>query len=220
MLQCRGLIFDLDGVLVHTDRYHDLAWKAIADRLGIPFDRTVSDRMRGVSRMESLAILLEDCPGACPDETARERLAEEKNRLYRQLLKELTPADVDDGTRQLLAVLRERGYRLAVGSSSKNARLILEASGLTDAFDAIADGNDITRAKPDPEVFLCAAKELGVKASACAVIEDAAAGITAAKMCGMSAVGIGPAAEDPRADLRLERLTDLAAALPGPEVRR
>ena len=110
--------------------------------------------------MESLAILLDGCPGRLPDAAERERLAEEKNRLYRQYLKGLTPADVGDGTRQTLACLRERGYRLAVGSSSKNARLILEAAGLTDAFDAIADGTDITRSKPDPEVFLCAAKRL------------------------------------------------------------
>lgn len=218
MRGCRGLIFDLDGVLVHTDRYHFLAWKAIADRLGLPFDETVNDRLRGVSRMESLAILLKGCPGRLPDAAERERLAEEKNRLYRQYLKGLTPADVGDGTRQTLACLRERGYRLAVGSSSKNARLILEAAGLTDAFDAIADGTDITRSKPDPEVFLCAAKRLGLQPADCAAVEDAAAGITAAKMCGMLAVGIGPAAEDARVDLRLGRLTDLTAAFPGPEV--
>lgn len=211
MKQYQGLIFDLDGVIVHTDRYHYRAWKAIADRLGIPFDETVNNRLRGVSRAESLAIILEGCRGPLPDAAEQERLAEEKNRIYRQFLSELSPADADGEVRNTLKRLREWGYRLAIGSSSKNTGLILERLDLRQAFDAVADGNDISHSKPDPEVFLVAAKRLGVEPDACAVIEDAAAGITAAKMCGMMAIGIGDAAKDPRADDRIRRLCDLIA---------
>ena len=206
---CRGLIFDLDGVIVHTDRYHYRAWKTIADRLGIPFDETVNNRLRGVSRAESLAIILEGCRGALPTEMERERLADEKNRIYRQSLSALTSADAADGVRETLATLRTRGYRLAIGSSSRNAGLILDRLDLRGAFDTVTDGNDIAHSKPDPEVFLKAAKGLGLKPGECAVIEDATAGITAAKMGGMTAIAIGDATNDPRADVRLERFSDL-----------
>lgn len=212
---CRGLIFDLDGVVVHTDRYHCLAWKTVADRLGIPFDESVNDRLRGVSRAESLAIILEGYHGKLPDAAEQARLCEEKNRIYRDCVKRMSPVDVEDGTRETLLILRERGYLLAIGSSSKNARLILEQVSLTDAFDAISDGTVITRSKPDPEVFLHAARALGLPPARCAAIEDATAGITAAKMCGMTAVAIGQATADARADLRISRLTDLLAAFPG-----
>lgn len=214
-MDCEGLIFDLDGVVVHTDRYHYLAWKTIADRLNIPFDEQTNNRLRGVSRMESLAILLEGCPGARPDEAEQARLVEEKNRIYRQFLMQMVPDNVDPRTRQVLACLRERGYRLAIGSSSRNARLILERVSLTDAFDAIADGTGITRSKPDPEVFLLAARELGLRPERCAVIEDAAAGITAAKRCGMLAVAIGGATADSRADVRIAALGELTAIFTG-----
>lgn len=217
---CRGLIFDLDGVIVHTDRYHYRAWKTIADRLGIPFDETVNNRLRGVSRAESLAIILEGCRGPLPTEAERERLAEEKNRIYRQSLSALTPADADGGVRETLATLRARGYRLAIGSSSRNAGLILDRLDLRDAFDNVTDGNAITHSKPDPEVFLTAAKGLGLKPEACAVIEDATAGITAAKMCGMTAIAIGDATKDPRADVRLERISDLIALFGTPAEAR
>lgn len=211
MKQYRGLIFDLDGVIVHTDRYHYQAWKVIADRLGIPFDETVNNRLRGVSRAESLAIILEKCQGPLPDAAERERFAEEKNRIYRQLLSGLTPADADGEIRNTLSTLRACGFRLAIGSSSKNTGLILERLDLRQAFDAVVDGNCITHSKPDPEVFLTAAKRLDLAPDECAVIEDATAGITAAKMCGMTAVAIGDAGKDPRADYRIGTISDLIA---------
>lgn len=124
-----GIIFDLDGVLIHTDQYHYQAWKRLADRLEIPFDETVNNRLRGVSRMESLDIVLERYHGQPLSKTDKERLAEEKNGVYRALLGRMTPASVDPGVRETLGQLRGRGYRLAVGSSSKNARIILERVG-------------------------------------------------------------------------------------------
>lgn len=195
METCKAIIFDLDGVLVFTDHYHYLAWKKLADRLGIYFDETINNQLRGVSRMASLEIILERCTG--PELSLEEKtaLAEEKNGYYRELLRQMTPDSVAPQVRRTLAELRGRGYRLAIGSSSKNARTILERTNLSDAFDAISDGSNITRSKPDPEVFLKAAQFLGVCPEACAVVEDAQAGIDAALAGGMLAVGIGEAAE-------------------------
>lgn len=212
MLDVAGVIFDLDGVLVRTDRYHFLAWKTIAEQLGIPFDARDNDRLRGVGRMESLEILLERYEGDLPP-SEREELAEKKNGIYRRYLEQLTPSDLTDGARQTIETLRARGYRLAVGSSSKNARLILERTGVCDAWDAIVDGTAIHRGKPDPEVFMIAAKRLNLEPCRCAVVEDASSGITAAKLCGMTAIGMGPAAKDLRADLRIGTLSDLLDVL-------
>lgn len=195
MKTCKAIIFDLDGVLVFTDHYHYLAWKKLADRLDIPFDETVNNRLRGISRMASLEIILERYPGPELSLEEKKALAEEKNNDYRELLGQMTPDSVTPQVRQTLAELRRRGYRLAVGSSSKNARTILERTNLLDAIDAVSDGSNITRSKPDPEVFLKAAQFLGVRPEACAVVEDAQAGIDAALAGGMLAVGIGKAAE-------------------------
>ena len=195
MKTCKAIIFDLDGVLVFTDHYHYLAWKKLADRLGIYFDENINNRLRGVSRMASLEIILERDTGrelSLKDKTA---LAEEKNGYYRELLRQMTPDSVAPQVRETLSRLRGRGYRLAIGSSSKNTRTILERTNLLDAFDAVSDGNNITRSKPDPEVFLKAAQFLGVCPQACAVVEDARAGIDAALAGGMLAVGIGEAAQ-------------------------
>ena len=153
----KGLIFDLDGVLLSTDHFHFLAWKKLADRLGIAFTEKDNERLRGVSRMESLEIILSLDPSVKLSDAEKETVATEKNEHYREYLKTMTPADVSDEVRETLAALREKGYTLAVGSSSKNTRFILERTQMTDCFDAIADGNDITRSKPDPEVFLKAA---------------------------------------------------------------
>ena len=204
----KAIIFDLDGVLVFTDRFHYLAWKALADRLGIYFDETINNRLRGVSRMESLDIILERSEAKYSPEE-KEALAAEKNEHYRQLLSSMTPADVSDEVRETLAELRRRGCRLAVGSSSKNARFILERVGLTEAFDAISDGTNITRSKPDPEVFLKAAEFLGEQPGDCAVVEDAFAGIDAAKAAGMLAVGVGEAASYEKTDVALAEFAKL-----------
>lgn len=195
MKTCKAIIFDLDGVLVFTDHYHYLAWKKLADRLGIYFDENINNRLRGVSRMASLEIILERDTGRELSLKEKTALAEEKNGYYRELLRQMTPDSVAPQVRETLSRLRGRGYRLAIGSSSKNTRTILERTNLLDAFDAVSDGNNITCSKPDPEVFLKAAQFLGVCPQACAVVEDARAGIDAALAGGMLAVGIGEAAQ-------------------------
>lgn len=186
----RGVLFDLDGVLVTTDEFHYRAWQRLADEEGIYFDRAINERLRGVSRMESLEILLARSTRTySPQE--KQALADRKNSAYRESLKSLTPSDVLPGVREMLTGLRSRGIRLAVGSSSRNAPLILERTGLYGAFDVVVDGNDIRRSKPDPEVFLLAAERLGLAPRECLVVEDALAGIEAARRAGMRVLGIG-----------------------------
>lgn len=205
----KGIIFDLDGVIVFTDRFHYLGWKKIADERGIYFDGTINNRLRGVSRMDSLEIILENYHGEPLSLKEKEAIAAEKNEYYRSLLATMTPQDVDPKTRATLAELRRRGYKLSVGSSSKNARFILNQVELADAFDAISDGNNITRSKPNPEVFLKAAEFLKLHPEECAVVEDAYAGIDAAKDGGMVGVAIGDATHYERADIRLKKFSDL-----------
>ena len=161
-MKIKAVIFDLDGVLVFTDQYHYQAWKKIADEKGVYFDEKINDRLRGVSRMESLDIILEQDKGMPLTQNEKELLAEKKNRIYRKLLENMTSEDVTDDVRKTLKALRDRGYKIALGSSSKNAKFILEKTELTDLFDAIADGTVITRSKPDPEVFLKAADFLKI----------------------------------------------------------
>lgn len=205
----KAVIFDLDGVICFTDRFHYQAWKALADRLGIYFDETINNRLRGVSRMASLEIILERSDREyTPAE--KEAFAEEKNNTYRELLKTMTPADLTDEVRDTLAELRRRGYLLSIGSSSKNTKFILERIGLGDFFDAIADGTDITHSKPDPEVFLCSARKLGMAPADCAVVEDARAGIQAARAAGMTALALhGDAEGCGEEDYNLSRFADL-----------
>lgn len=204
----KAVIFDLDGVLVHTDRYHFLAWKQIAGEIGIPFDEKVNDRLRGVSRRESLEIILENCAEQ-PEEAEIVRLLEKKNSIYRKLLEQLTPESVETSVRDTLEWLRQEKIPMAVGSSSKNTEYILKKTDLVRYFDAVADGNMITRSKPDPEVFLKAAELIGADPGDCIVVEDAAAGIQAAKAAGMYAVGIGEAAEYAETDCKIRDLTEL-----------
>ena len=191
----KAVIFDLDGVICFTDKYHYQAWKALADRLGIYFDEVINNRLRGVSRMASLEIILERAEKTYTEEE-KLAFAEEKNNTYRGLLANMSPADLTDEVRDTLAELRRRGYLLAIGSSSKNTKFILGQIGLADFFDAISDGTDITRSKPDPEVFQIAAQKLGVESGLCAVVEDAKAGIQAAKAAGMTALALHGDAEN------------------------
>lgn len=208
-VKIKGLIFDLDGVLVFTDKFHYQAWKTMADELGVYFDETINHRLRGVSRMDSLEIILERYEGPNLSLREKEKLAEKKNEIYRTLLESMTPDDVTKEVRDTLTKLREKGYKLAIGSSSKNAKFILEKVELKDAFDAISDGNNITKSKPDPEVFLKAAEYLGLPPKACMVVEDAEAGIEAAKKGGMYAAGIGEAAKSINADESLKTFSEL-----------
>lgn len=205
----KGIIFDLDGVIVHTDRYHYQAWKTLADRLGIYFDETINQRLRGVSRMQSLEIILERYEGAGFSEREKEKLAEEKNNTYRELLENMQPEDVGVNVRRTLETLKKRGYALAIGSSSKNAKFILSRTELTEMFDAISDGTNITKSKPDPEVFLMAAEYLKLSPEECVVVEDADAGIVAAKAGGMKAAAIGKEVDGKNADYHISSLEEL-----------
>jgi beta-phosphoglucomutase len=186
----RGIIFDLDGVLLSTDEFHYRAWKELADREGIPFDRTINHRLRGVSRMDSLNIILEKA-GRPYGEEEKAAMADFKNRRYRELLGNLMPEATTPAVWKLLAELRRRGIRLAVGSASKNTPTIMQRVGLDKVIDVVVDGNDITRGKPDPEVFLKAAERLGLKPDECVVVEDAPTGVEAGRRAGMHVLAIG-----------------------------
>ncbi len=207
-MRYKGIIFDLDGVICSTDEYHYMAWKALADRLGLPFDRRKNNLLRGIGRMESLEIVLGDSACAYSVEE-RQKLAEEKNALYRKLLGRMTPADLPRETRDALDSLKKAGVRLAIGSSSRNTMLILERLELKGLFDGIVDGNRITRAKPDPEVFLKAAASLGLQPCECLVVEDARAGVEAAKRGGLSCAAMGDAANNPGADYYIYSISDI-----------
>ena len=187
IMKYKAIIFDLDGVICHTDQYHFQAWKQLADRLGIPFNEQDNDRLRGVSRMESLNIILEKS-SRIYSEQEKLAFAEEKNEYYKKLLIQMTPSDLPEGVLETLQELRSRGLLLGIGSSSKNTKLILSRLGLADFFDAVADGTEISHSKPDPEVFLLAAEKLGVSPAESLVVEDADAGIEAAKAGGFSPV--------------------------------
>lgn len=204
----KAIIFDLDGVICFTDEYHYLAWKATADSIGVPFDRSVNNRLRGVSRMESLDIILEKC--ANPLSAAeKEVLAEQKNRKYQDYLRGMTPADLPAEVKETLDALRQKGLRLAVGSSSKNTPLILHQLGLDGFFDAVADGNGIKRSKPAPDVFLLAAKLLGNDPADCLVVEDAVSGAQAAHAAGMKAACVGDAAQNRAGDYNMLSIREL-----------
>lgn len=209
MKKIKGLIFDLDGVIVFTDQFHYQAWKKMADKMGIYFDEEINNRLRGVSRMESLSIILKKYDGEELSLEEKEKLAEQKNTYYRNLLKTMTPENVSDEVRETLEELRKRGYKIAIGSSSQNAKMILNQVGLTDAFDEISDGTNIVRSKPDPEVFLKAADFLGLEPEECAVVEDAYAGIDAAKAGKMTAIAIGDATNYNKSDIRLQKFAQL-----------
>lgn len=195
----RGAIFDLDGVLVTTDELHYHGWARLAEEEGIPFSRDVNQRQRGIGRMESLDVLLENATREYTADQRRE-MADRKNGYYRESLQSLTPDDALPGARDMLHALRERGILLAVGSASRNTPLIMERVDLLREVDAVVDGNDVTRSKPDPQVFLLAAERLGLEPAECLVVEDAAAGVEAAHRAGMAALGIGDRGRLPEAE--------------------
>jgi len=204
----KAIIFDLDGVICHTDEYHYLAWKAMADGMGIHFDREINNRLRGVSRMASLEIVLENYTGQLSP-AEKEALAAQKNELYKESLKQMNPADLNEEVKSTLDALRSRGYKLAIGSSSKNAPFILQQIGLGGYFDAISDGNNITHSKPDPEVFVKAAEMLCVPCDQCIVVEDAVAGAQAGKAGGMKVACVGGAAAEKAGDYNLGSFREL-----------
>ena len=202
-----AVIFDLDGVICSTDEYHYLAWKELADSLALPFDRQYNNKLRGVSRLESLNLILALGERQYSDEE-KQAMAQKKNDTYRRLLEKMSPADVSDDVLSTLNELK-RKYPLAIGSSSRNTKFILSRIGLADFFDAVIDGNDISASKPDPEVFLKAADALSQRPSSCLVVEDAAAGIEAAVRGGFDSAGIGDASRIDGATYHIGRLSDL-----------
>ncbi len=213
----KGIIFDLDGVLCHTDHYHYQAWKKLADRLEIPFNETDNNRLRGVSRMESLEIILEKSTVSYSPEE-KQKFAEVKNETYKKLLQQMKPSDISEEVRETLSLLKSY-FSLAVGSSSKNTGLILQKTDMEKYFDAVADGNDIQNSKPDPEVFLVAADRLHLSPAVCLVVEDAKAGVDAAIAGGFGCAGIGDAAGYDAVDWPLQNFGELKKLLPEEEQR-
>ncbi|MBS5956468.1 MAG: beta-phosphoglucomutase [Clostridiales bacterium] len=204
----KAVIFDLDGVIVFTDEYHYLAWKRLADETGFYFDREMNSALRGVSRLESLNMILSR-QGRHISEEDKLQLMDKKNGYYKEYLERLSPASITEDTVNTLSHLRKSGFLLAIGSSSKNARFILDRIGCSTFFDAVVDGNDISRSKPDPEVYQLAAKRLGILPEQCIVVEDSEAGIEAAFACGMRTAAVGYAAETGCGDWNLGKLSDL-----------
>jgi beta-phosphoglucomutase len=204
-----AVIFDLDGVIVSTDEFHYLAWKMVAVQEDIPFNREINEQLRGISRMESLEIVLQNAKRIYLQDE-KESLAESKNKYYKRLIAGLTADDILPGAIEFLKDLKSKGIKTAVASSSRNAPFILGRIGLDGFFDVIVSGNDIKKSKPDPEVFLLAAKGLNIDASHCLVVEDAFAGIDAAIAGGMLSLGVGYASGYEKADFRAESLASIS----------
>ena len=200
MAVIKACLFDLDGVLVDTAKYHYIAWREVANQLGFEFTEKDNERLKGVSRQASLNILLE-IGGITLTEEEKLGLAEQKNLRYLEYISKMDSSEILPGAREFLEECRSHGLKTALGSASKNAMTILANTGLTPLFDAIIDGNRTSAAKPDPEVFLLGAVELEVAPSCCVVFEDAEAGIQAARAAGMACVGIGSTGTLGQADL-------------------
>ena len=196
----KGFIFDLDGVITDTAEYHYIAWKELADQQGWKFDREVNERLRGVSRLDSIKIIAEHNGIEMSDERLSE-LANEKNELYVKSLGNITSEDYLPGAESLLSNLKERGFKIGLGSASKNARTVLDKLGASSYFDVIGDGSSVERSKPAPDLFLFVASEMGFDPSECVVYEDAESGVDAAKAGGLRSVGIGPEERVGHADI-------------------
>jgi kojibiose phosphorylase len=185
----KGIIFDLDGVLTDTAEFHYRGWKRLADEEGLPFDREANEALRGVPRRESLLLILKGKP--YPEEELQEMM-ERKNRYYLEFIREIKPSDLLPGALRFLQELRQAGLKAAIGSASKNAGEVIERLGIKELFDAVSDGHSVERQKPAPDLFLHAAAQLGLDPAECVVVEDAAAGVAAAKAGGFYTVGLGP----------------------------
>lgn len=207
-MKIKACLFDLDGVIVDTAKYHYLAWKKLAIQMGFDFTLEQNELLKGVSRMKSLDILLE-IGGLCFDNKTKLELAEIKNTWYVEYISKMTPSEILPGAKQFLYTLKNNGIKVALGSASKNALAILNCVELTDFFDVIVDGNKVIHTKPDPEVFILGAKELDVSAEACVVFEDAQAGIEAAISAGMHCVGIGDQKSLHRANIVISSLNEM-----------
>jgi kojibiose phosphorylase len=198
MSNIKAFIFDLDGVLVDTAEYHYRGWKRLADEEGLPFDRKANEALRGISRRESLLLILKD---RILIESKIQEMMERKNRYYVELIQEVTPADMLPGACELLLEIRTAGLKTAIGSASKNTCQVVEKLGIASLIDAISDGYSVENPKPAPDLFLHAADQLGLPPAECVVVEDAAAGIEAAKAGGFRSIGLGPIERVSAADL-------------------
>ncbi|MBA4376585.1 MAG: beta-phosphoglucomutase [Anaerolinea sp.] len=205
----QAFLFDLDGVLTDTSEFHFLGWKRLAEDLGIPFTRQENEALRGVSRRESLALLLKGRPVSEAEATA---MMEQKNRYYLELLEKMTPSSLLPGAKEILEELGRLGLKRVIVSVSKNAPLVIERLQLMPLIDDLVDGNAPARSKPFPDLFLLAANKCGLKPTDCLVVEDAAAGIEAAHAAGMLALGLGPVERVGKAELVLPSLAGQQAA--------
>lgn len=209
-MQPKAFIFDLDGVLTSTDKYHFLAWKKLADRLGLDFTETVNEKLKGVDRLTSLEIIL--AHNGVSDkfsDAEKAALANEKNEHYKTLILKMTKADILPGIEDFLAVLREKGIKTGVASVSKNAETVLSVLNIKDRFDYVADAAKVTKPKPDPEIFALCASELGFEGNDCVGVEDAQSGIEAITAAGMFSVGIGVEVTSVRPRLELGSTAEL-----------
>lgn len=211
MVKLRAIIFDLDGVITDTSEYHYLAWRRLADEEGMPFDRQINERLRGISRRASLEVMLAEAGRQATEEEMAEMMAR-KNRYYRELLNQVTPANLLPGALGLIQELRAAGIKVALGSASRNARTVLERLGIAELMDVVADGYSVSRTKPAPDLFLWAAEQLGLSPGLCAVVEDAKAGIDAALAAGMWAIGLGPEERVGHAHARFDNLQGVTLA--------
>lgn len=204
----KGCIFDLDGVIVDTAHYHYLAWKRLALELGYDLTELENEKLKGVSRMQSLNIIL-DLAGISLNEKHKEMLANKKNIWFNDYIERMTPAEIFPGVQELIDSMKGQGMHVGLASSSMNAKTVLRQLRIAHKFDAVVDGTMITRTKPDPEIFLITAERIGVSAGSCVVIEDAVAGVAAALAAGMKCIGIGSPDLLGEADLVFEKTSDI-----------
>ncbi|MFZ5972699.1 MAG: beta-phosphoglucomutase [Bacteroidota bacterium] len=207
----KACIFDLDGVIVDTAHYHFLAWQRLARELGYTLTLADNERLKGVSRMESLEIILQ-LAGKSYTAAEKEAMANRKNEWFVGYIEELKPAEIFPGVKDLITALRGRGVKIALASSSKNARRVVELLNIEALFDALVDGTMIVHTKPDPEIFVLAAKKLGVAPAHCIVVEDAEAGVEAAIRAGMKCVGVGKAEQLRNANRLVNQTADFQLA--------
>lgn len=202
----KGFIFDLDGVITDTAEYHYKSWQKLADEEDLFFNREINEQLRGVSRMDSLEIILDG--KELPDDVKKE-WTDRKNAYYQEYLEEITKENILDDMEAKLNKLKEDGFKIAVASSSRNARKVLKNLQISDMFDTISDGNSVENAKPAPDLFLHTAEKLGLKAEECVVLEDAESGVEAALAANMKAVGVGPQERVGKAHLVYSRVSDI-----------
>lgn len=203
----KACIFDLDGVLVDTAKYHFIAWKKLADEMKIPFTESDNERLKGVSRMDSLDIILGLGGVTLPDDE-KQQLADRKNKWFVDFVNRMTPDEIFPGVVELLKLLREKNIDVGLASSSKNAPAVVRLLHIEHQFDTIVDGSMVERAKPDPELFLLAAKRLHMNPADCVVFEDAESGVAAAKRAGMKCVGVGSVDNLHQADFIVKQISD------------